>query len=328
MMRTSIFLIITGVIFFSCQNRQISPKVSANTGIDSVHRPPDTSTIPHNEFGDMVRYGRELILNTAHYIGPEGTVSQNLGNKMNCGNCHLEGGTRPFGLNYFSTHARYPQYRARENKILTLAERINNCIERPHHGKGLPLDSREMIAMVSYMKWLSEGVPVDMHVPGDEAAELEYPDRPASIANGEKIFQAQCARCHMPDGQGQWKPDSSGYIYPPLWGMHSFDKGSSMHRVLKMARFVKANMPYQVAYWNKPALTDAEAIDVSAFINDDSLHFRPESQFSAGYPNYAKKPIDYHKPPFADTFSSFQHKFGPYQPIIDYHKAHNVPVTF
>jgi len=27
-----------------------------------------------------------------------------------------------------------------------------------------------------------------------------------------------------------------------------------------------------------------------------------------------------------DTFSALQHKFGPYQPIIDYHKAHNLPV--
>jgi len=86
----------------------------------SIFIPPDTSTIPKDQFGDMVRYGRELIVNTAHYIGPAGTVGKYLGNKMNCGNCHLDAGTRPFGSNFLSTHARYPQYRGRENMVLTI----------------------------------------------------------------------------------------------------------------------------------------------------------------------------------------------------------------
>ena len=309
-------------------NQPADKKTKKQASADSLFTPSDTSTIPHNEYGDMIRYGRELIVNTAYYIGPEGTVSQNLRNKMNCGNCHLDGGTRPYGLNYFSTHARYPQFRGRENRILTLAERVNNCIERPHHGKAIPLDSREMVAMVTYMKWLSEGVPTGENVPGDGAMELKYPDRPASVENGRVVYNKHCSRCHGAEGQGQFKPDSSGYIYPPLWGPDSYDKGSSMHRVLKAARFIKANMPNNIAFWNRPVLTDAEAIDVAAFINDDRIHSRPESQFTPGYPNVTKKPIDYHKPPFADSFSAEQHKFGPYQPIVDYHKANNLPVIF
>ena len=79
-----------------------------------VHYAPDTSKIPDDEFGDLVRYGRDLILNTAYYLGPEGTKGRFLGNKMNCTNCHLDGGTRPYGINFLSTHGRYPQYRARE----------------------------------------------------------------------------------------------------------------------------------------------------------------------------------------------------------------------
>src|SRR5512143_399625 len=32
----------------------------------------DFSQIPHDKFGDEVKYGRDLMMNTAYYIGPEG----------------------------------------------------------------------------------------------------------------------------------------------------------------------------------------------------------------------------------------------------------------
>src|SRR5688572_23758363 len=86
----------------------------------------DFSQIPKDKFGEEVKYGRELMINTAFYIGPEGKVGKYLGNKMNCSNCHQEGGTKPFSFNLMSSHDNYPQYRSREAKVLTLAERVNN----------------------------------------------------------------------------------------------------------------------------------------------------------------------------------------------------------
>jgi thiosulfate dehydrogenase len=295
-----------------------------------VYTVPDTSTIPHDQFGDMIRYGRDLIVNTAYYLGPDGKVGHFLGNKMNCTNCHLDAGTRPYGFNFFSSHARYPQYRGRENKVLTLSERINNCVERPHNGRPLPLDSKEIVAMVCYMKWLSSNVPVGQHVKGDESLELEFPKRAADPKKGAAIYAENCASCHGPEGQGQLRPDSSSYAYPPLWGPNSFQKGSSPSRVLKAARFIKANMPDKKAIWSKPFLTDEQAIDVAAFINADEIHPRPhkKDQTIPDYPDYRMKAIDYDKGPYVDTFSELQHKYGPYQPIIDYHKAHNLPVIF
>jgi thiosulfate dehydrogenase len=291
--------------------------------------PPDTSTIPHDEFGDMVRYGRDLVLNTAYYLGPDGTVGQFLGNKMNCASCHREAGTIPYGLNFFSAHARYPQYRGRENRILTLAERVNNCIERPHNGTPMPLDSKEMIAIVSYMKWLAKDVPVGHHVPGDNSVELEYMDRPASSENGARIYAQHCASCHGANGEGVFTADSVTYIYPPLWGKYGYERGSSMHRVLKAARFIKANMPKDKATWDKPFLTDAEAMDVAAFINDDAIHYRPnKNETTVSYPNIKVKPIDYDEGPYPDTFSAMRHKFGPFKQIIDYHKEKGLPVVF
>lgn len=97
------------------EHKETTELANKQTKSDSVRNedlwtPPDTSTIPHDEFGEMVRYGRELIVNTAYYIGPEGKAGKFLGNKMNCTNCHLDAGTKPYAFNFYSTHARYPQY--------------------------------------------------------------------------------------------------------------------------------------------------------------------------------------------------------------------------
>jgi thiosulfate dehydrogenase len=331
-LKTLIILItatVTGAA--GCNNSAPAVKeISSGSKDTAVFVPPDTSAIPHDQFGDMVRYGRELIWNTTHYIGPNGTVGHYLGNKMNCANCHIDAGTRPFGFNFFSSHARYPQYRGRENKVLTLGERINNCIERPHSGTPMPLDSKEIVAMVSYMKWLSANVPIGQHVRGDEGLELEFPDRAADPKKGEKIFAENCSSCHGKNGEGQWNVDSSTYTYPPLWGIHAYQVGSSPYRVLKLARFIKANMPDKKATWDKPFLTDEQAIDVAAFINDDSIHVRPikKNRTVVDYPDVKAKSIDYGIGPFDDTFSAIQHKYGPFKPIINYHKTHKLPIIF
>ena len=102
--------------------------------------------MPKGEYGAAVKYGRELVFHTAYYIGPNGIDGKYTGNKMNCTNCHQDGGLKPFSFNLETSFRNYPQYRAREGKVLSLAERINNCIMHPHLGvKPLPLDSKEMI---------------------------------------------------------------------------------------------------------------------------------------------------------------------------------------
>jgi len=327
----SIYAITLVSLIISCNSNTAPVKENAATAKDtSVYVPPDTSQIPHDMFGDMVRYGRELIANTAYYIGPNGTVGHYLGNKMTCNTCHLDAGARPFAFNFFSGHARYPQYRGRENAVLDMGQRINNCIERPMNGLPLPLGSKEIVAMECYIKWLGTGIPTGGSVRGDENLELEIPDSACNIEKGEKIFVTECAVCHGSNGEGKWNPDSSGYLYPPLWGPEAFQNGSSPSRVLKLAGFIKANMPDKKATWRKPYLTDEQAINVAAFINDGRIHMRPQKKNKEipDYPDPKTKAIDYEFGPYADTFSAFQHKFGPYKPIIEYHKAHNLLVAY
>lgn len=290
-----------------------------------VYVPPDTSTIPHDKTGEMIRYGRDLLVNFVYYLGPNGKVGKYGGNLLGCQNCHLDAGTRPYGLSYFSAHARYPQYRPREGKILSLAERVNSCVERPINGRPIPLDSKEMIAIVTYMKWLGQGVPVNNNVPGDALKPIAYLDRPASSDKGEVVYRIHCMRCHGEDGQGKLRADKVAYEYPPLWGMKSYQYGTSMHRVIKAAQFIKSNMPFDLARWDKPVLTDEEALDVAAYINDDDDDDRknikrPHPHMEHDYPDIAEKPVDFYHGPFADPFTLEQHKFGPYKPIIEWRK--------
>lgn len=53
------------------------PKELAKRSDKGIKKPvmeykiPDESTIPNNQFGDLVKYGKELTVHTYKYIGPE-----------------------------------------------------------------------------------------------------------------------------------------------------------------------------------------------------------------------------------------------------------------
>jgi len=313
-------VLVATCILISCNGNE-NKKEDIKTATGEVYPAPDTNNIPKDKFGEMVRYGRQLIVNTALYIGPDGSAGKYLGNKMNCTNCHQDAGTKPHSFSLMLSHEKYPQYRAREGKVLSLAERVNNCVMRPHSGKPLPLDSKEMIAFLSYLKWINSTLkPADKLKAGFDNLDINFPDMAGSPERGAKLYNEKCLRCHGAGGNGQFNAGEATYLYPPLWGNFGYQPGSSMHRVIKQARWLKANMPFDSATWNKPVLTDAEAIDIASFVNDDRIHTRPNPK-TFDYPFPGEKAIDYGEGPFADTFPAMQHKFGPFKPIIDYWKS-------
>ena len=280
----------------------------------------DTLKIPNDKFGQAVRYGRQLMLNTAYYIGPNGINGHYTGNKMNCTNCHRDAGTRPYAFNLVRSFRDYPQYRAREGRILSLAERINNCVMRPNLGRPLPLDGKEMISIMAYLKFLSDSSHIDSRTKGLKNMTVELPEVAASSDRGEKLYLQHCERCHAKNGEGKMLASNVSYEYPPVWGVLAYRPGSSMHRVVKLAQWLKSNMPYDKTTPGNAFLTDAESLDIAAFINDDKKHKRPAAKTNKeeDYPNYEEKAIDYDKGPFKDPFTEQQHKYGPYKPIIDY----------
>jgi len=272
--------------------------------------PPDTATIPNTENGHLIRYGRALVVRTAQYLGPRGSVARR-SNGMSCDNCHIDGGTRPYGNDFSLVASTYPQLRARSGAMESIEARVNNCFERSLNGEPLDSTSREMRAIVAYMEWIGQGVSraKPPAYAGTEA--LPYLHRAADTVRGRAVFVARCQLCHGANGEGKADSTGAGYVYPPLWGAHSYNVGAGLYRISRFAGFVKNNMPYGVTY-RAPQLTDEEAWDVAAFVNSRP---RPTMDMSADWPVLASKPVDYPFGPYADGFSEAQHKYGPFGPI-------------
>lgn len=272
--------------------------------------------IPAGEAGNQLRYGLELIAHTAVYLGPKGKVAH-LTNGLNCQNCHNNAGTKNYGLSLRATASNYPKFMPRTNNVLSIAGRINGCMQRSLNGKTMDTTSREMKAMIAYIKWLGEGVPKGQKPAGSGVLKLAYMNKAADPIKGKVVYIQKCQVCHGANGQGQMTADKIAYTFPPLWGNNSYNDGAGMYRVTNFAAFVKSNMPFGTTYKN-PQLTDEEAWNVAAFVNSQP---RPHFDQSRDWKNVSKKPIDFPFAPYADSFSQQQHKFGPYQPIVDAQKS-------
>jgi thiosulfate dehydrogenase len=278
---------------------------------------PEVGALPDNEFGRLVRRGRDLITATYAHIGPEvpAVAHRYAGNNLACGNCHLEAGTKKFGLALFGLYAEYPRYNARSGEEITIAGRVNGCMMRSMNGQALPLDAPQMQAIVAYIKFLSTGVPPGQELPGLGAGKMPELTRAAEPARGEPVYARACATCHGSDGAGVRRSIPSvdlGYIMPPLWGRDSFNDGAGMARLITAANFVHFNMPHGTDYLN-PQLTAEEAWDVAAFmISQPRSH---KAGLEHDYPDLLQKPVDTPYGPYAEGFSEQQHKYGPFAPI-------------
>jgi len=215
--------------------------------------PPAPTALPTGPLGDSVRYGQTLVTNTR--VLAAGFV----GNGLNCANCHLDGGRAAYAAPFVGLWGVFPEYRARRGSVESLEERINDCFERSMNGKPLPSDSREMIALLSYIAWLSEGVPTGVEVQGRGFKEIAAPS-PPNAGRGETLYAAKCAACHGVDGVGLRGADNA-YVFPPLWGAQSFNSGAGMARVSVAAAFVQAKMPLG----NAGTLSDQDAYDIAAY---------------------------------------------------------------
>lgn len=272
---------------------------------------PDTTELQNRSDADLIRYGRELIVHTALYLGPEGKVSR-ISNGLNCQNCHLEAGTKPFGNNYGAVASRYPMVMPRSGSRVTVAERINGCFERSLNGERLPEDSRELKAMEAYLLWVGSAVQSPEEFKGFGLVDIEYLDRPADPEKGKEVFEKYCMSCHGEKGRGLKDLNGVEWIYPPLFGENSYNTGAGLYRISKLARFVKANMPFGVSF-EDPILTDEEAWDVAAYVNSMP---RPEKHFPNDWPDLATKPVDYPFGPYADNFTETRHKYGPFKDMM------------
>ena len=209
--------------------------------------------LPDGPVGEAIAFGRRILTHT-----PENAPAYS-GNALNCTSCHLDAGRTPWAAPWVGIWGVFPEYRSRSAKVISLQDRINDCFERSLNGRPLPLASREMIGILTYMQWLSREVPTGKSVSGRGFLRIKSTLAP-DPARGALVYAQKCALCHGNEGQGTYAA-SGDTIYPPLWGPQSFNIGAGMARLNTAAAFVKSSMPLGQG----GSLSDQEAFDVAAF---------------------------------------------------------------
>lgn len=208
----------------------------------------DANALPSGPVGADIRYGRELIMHTRQLL--PGLVRAN----MDCAACHISGGTQPRGGSFIGTYAQFPQWNKRAHRVTMLHDRIAECFLYSENGKPPAFWSRQMIAIVSYIAWLSRNTPILSKMPSQSFV-IPLPTSPPNPTRGSQLFAARCALCHGAEGAGS-------SVIPPLWGKASFNKGAGMAHINRMTGFVYFNMPQ-----NAPGtLSLRDAYDISAFV--------------------------------------------------------------
>ncbi|MGB3949106.1 MAG: c-type cytochrome [Bacteroidia bacterium] len=288
---------------------------SENKDIDTVNywQAPEISTLEGDVNKELVLYGKEIITHTSHFYGKNGKISKSATNGMNCQNCHLDAGTKVFGNNYSAVASTYPKFRARSGSMENIYKRVNDCFERSLNGKAIDTTSKEMQGIVAYINWLGKDVSKGTVPEGAGLKKMAFLDRPASPEKGKNIYSQKCVTCHQADGLGKMNEEQTAFIYPPLWGDHSYNDGAGLFRMSNFAKYIKYNMPLGASY-NNPLLTDEEAWDIAAFVNSQP---RPKKDIKKDWPKIEEKPFDHPFGPYKDGFSEEQHKYGPFQPIKD-----------
>jgi thiosulfate dehydrogenase len=242
-------------MLMSCSGETAGVKSEESRGAEQAGNasiefaPPSPDSIPGSQLGEQIRLGYQIVVDTQEYAKPY------VGNRLNCTNCHLDGGLNPNAASFVGLASVYPEYRTRNAKVNTLADRVNECFERSLNGRALPPDSSKMQAIVAYITWLSRGVPQGASVSWRGLQPIDS-RRPLDPTNGKKVFTNKCAFCHGSDGLGTM----SG---PPVWGPQSYNIAAGMARVSVAAAFIKSNMPRSWGW----TLSDDDAYDVAAFIN-------------------------------------------------------------
>ncbi len=278
---------------------------------------PEIGALPRDAHGLQVRQGRDRITATYAYIGPDvpDESKRYAGNNLACSNCHLQAGTKKFGLPLFGLYGDFPQYSARTAGEISIEDRINSCMTRSMNGRPLPVDAPEMQAIVAYIKFISSGVPAGRQLPGLGSGRMPELDRAADPQRGRPLYTRICAACHEPDGSGVTYglgTSDLGYLDPPLWGSGSFNNGAGMARIITFANFIHFNMPHGTDYLDA-RLNIEQAWDIAAYVVSQPRPTRAD--LTHDFPDLLLKPVDAPYGPYADHFSAQQHKYGPFAPI-------------
>ena len=224
---------------------------------------PATDSIPTDAQGETIREGRRIFMATPLFASDHARAL------ISCSNCHMEGGLRPYASPMVGLPRIFPTWNKRAGRVISLAERIQECMVRSENGTPLDPQGREMRALLAYIDWVSTPQPTRRKFVGRGLVVL--PVLTPDPQRGQRLYVAQCAGCHGAAGAG-YTPQ-----FPPLWGPDAYNDGAGMNNTAKMAAFVYHNMPQ-----NRPGtLSPQDAWDVAAFV-----HSQPHPAFNPAFKHY------------------------------------------
>lgn len=231
-------------------------------GLTAMAQEPVSREQIDDKLAEVVKLGEAIVENTTmHPMSKE-----YVGNALNCTSCHLNNGRHEKAGTFLGTATAYPAWSPRENRVITLEDRVLNCFMRSSNGTRPPLGSEVSVAVTAYITSLSQGQPLRMNSkrpvgPGAIKVLAVKPDQ-ADINRGASLFTSRCAECHQKDGQG----DKDN---PPVWGERSYNDGAGLSSVENLAAWLKVAMPL-----DDTDLTDQQAIDIAAYVNSQKRpHF-------------------------------------------------------
>jgi hypothetical protein len=96
----------------------------SSLGIGGIqYNPPKLEDAP-KDLQDAVTLGRNIMDHTMQ------TLPDNVGNDLNCSNCHFEGGLtqggKNGGISLVGVAATYPKYRSRQKYAVNMVTRVND----------------------------------------------------------------------------------------------------------------------------------------------------------------------------------------------------------
>jgi thiosulfate dehydrogenase len=238
-------------------------------GLTASAQEPVSKEQVDDKLAEVVKLGESIVENTTTHPMSKGYV----GNALNCTSCHLDNGRHEKAGTFLGTATAYPAWSPRENRVITLEDRVLNCFMRSCNGTRPPLGSEVSVAVTAYITSLSQGQTLRMNFkrpigPGAIKLLALKPDQ-ADIQRGAALYTSRCAECHLKDGQG----DKDN---PPVWGERSYNDGAGLSSVENLAAWLKVAMPL-----DDTDLTDQQALDIAAYVNS---HKRSHFEISKHLP--------------------------------------------
>jgi thiosulfate dehydrogenase len=251
---------------------------------DVPKNPLTDRSLDQSKLSKEIQWGYRLFMNTP------AEATRFVPGQVSCTNCHVNAGQRERALPLVAIAGAFPEYSKRAGRLITLADRIVDCLLRSENATGklerdagghplagvdmLPTTtSKEVLALSAYLTWLSRGYGIgatpSWRGQNSIAPAALIPVASLNPARGEALFKEHCTTCHGPDGQGVFIGDKRA---APLWGANSWNDGAGASRVYTLAGIIRYTMPYL----NPGSLTDEEAQQLAAFINSKS---RPSYPF-------------------------------------------------